>query len=284
MTLFRKTWRVTVGTLQIPAPMRVAFEIERSTRPQPGKATVRLWNLTRDHQAQIEGAAAAQVLVEAGYVGERGAELLFSGELFRARGRSAGAGIRTEGELVDAVTYVEARDGGTAYQHARVSQGFGPGVSVATVLRACAAALGVGAGNVDDVAELAELDAGGDTYPEGTVLAGQAARELTRILSGLGLRWSVQHGVLQVLRRGEGLRTAVRLSPETGLVGRPELGTRGRVKAKSLLNSELSPGRIVLLEGTRIRGRYRVEAVKYSGDSHAKDWYSECELVAAEAA
>lgn len=287
MTSFRRDWAVTIGTLRIPAPMRVAFEIERSTRPHPGKATVKVWNLTRDHQAQIERAELAQVVIEAGYEGDRGAEVLFRGELFRARGRQASkpTGIRTEQDGTDAVTYVEARDGGDGYQHARISQSFEAGVSVQTVLRACADALGVGRGNVDQVAELAVLDAGGGTYPEGTVLRGQVSRELTRLLDGLGLRWSVQLGALQIVRRGAALATsAVRLAPESGLVGEPDVGTRGRVKVVSLLNSELAPGRIVLLESRRIEGRFRVDAVKYSGDSHAQDWYAECELATPEAA
>lgn len=277
-TLFRRAWRVTVGTLQIAAPLRVAFEIERSVRSVPNKATVQLWNLTRDHQAQIEQAAAAQVRIEAGYEGDRGLELLFVGELWRARG--AGQAIRTDRQgSTDAVTHVEARDGGIAYQQARVERSFEAGVSVATVLRACADALGVGAGNLGDVVELAELDAGGSVYPEGTVLSGQASRELTRILDSLGLRWSVQGGALQVLRRGAALRSqAVRLTPSTGLVGAPEVGTRGAVKVVALLTPDLWPGRAVVLESARLTGRYLIRSTRYRGDSHGTDWYAECDL------
>lgn len=280
MKLFGRAWRVTIGTLRVSAPLRVAFEIERSVRATPGKATVRIWNLTRDHQAQIEQATAAQVIVEAGYE-ERGIEQLFRGELFRARGQHGGAqpGIRTEYDAVDAVTIVEARDGGREYQQARIERSFEPGVSVSTVLRACVDALGVGPGNLDEVAARAELEAGGSTYPEGTVLSGQASAELTRILRGLGLRWSVQHGALQVLERGRALQTqAVRLAPDTGLVGSPEVGTRGRVRAVSLLQSELWPGRVVVLESERVRGRYVARSVTYRGDSHGQDWYAECDL------
>ena len=280
--LFERVWRVTVGTLRVDVPMRIAFEVERSVRPTPNKATVQVWNLTRDHQAQIEQAADAQVIVEAGYVGDRGLETIFAGQLWRARGRTSGpSSIRTERSgAVDAVTHVEARDGGAAYQQARVERSFGPGVSVATVLRACADALGVGAGNLDDVADLAELDAGGTTYPEGTVLSGQAARELTRILDPLGLRWSVQSGALQVLRLGRSLRSeAVHLTPSTGLVGTPEVGTRGSVKAISLLTPDLWPGRAVVLESARVSGRYLVRATTYRGDSHGQDWYAECDLM-----
>lgn len=282
MTSFIRDWRVTVGTLRLPKPLRVAFEVERDLHAAPNKATVQAWNLTRDHQAQIEQAAEAQVVIETGYSSDRGLEQIFSGELHRARGRSAAngqPGIRSDAGRTDVVTHVEARDGGTAYQQARVSQSFGPGTRVATVLRACASAMGVGAGNVDDVADVAELVAGGSTFPEGTVLAGQASRELTRILGALGLRWSVQHGALQILRAGEPLATeAVLLEASTGLVGVPEVGTRGRVKASSLLNTSLAPGRPVVLRSARVSGRYVVHAVKYRGDTYANEWFADCEL------
>lgn len=282
MTFFRKTWRVTVGTLRISAPIRVAFEIERSVHSRPGKASVRIWNLTREHQSQIEQIETAQVVVEAGYEDDRGLGQIFRGELFRARGRGSPPGIRTEADTVDAVTLVEARDGGREFQQARISRSFEPRVSVTTVLQALADALDVGPGNLSEVAAVAELEAGGSTYPEGIVLSGQASGELTRILRGLGLRWSVQHGALQILRRGEALQTqAVRLADETGLVGSPEVGSHGRIKATSLLTSELWPGRVVLLESARVRGRYTCRAVKYSGDSHGQQWYAECDLAPA---
>lgn len=282
-TLFDRVWRVTIGTVRINKPMRVAFEVERSVRPRPNAAKVRLWNLTREHQAQIEGARAAQVIVEAGYEDDRGLAQIFRGELFRARGNHPPS-IRSAREGTDAVTYIEARDGGVAYGTARVAHSFDPGVRIATVLRTCADALGVGAGNIDDVADVAELEAGGDTYPEGLVLSGQAAHEMTRLLRGLGLRWSIQFGAVQVTRRGEALSAqAVRLAPETGLVGSPAIGNRGRVTVRAQLTPQLWPGRPVVLEAERVRGRYVCRAVKFTGDSHGADWIAECEL-ASEAA
>lgn len=276
MTQWLRTWRVTVGTLRVSEPMRVAFEIERSVRPTPGKAVVRIWNLARDHQAQIEQAAGGQVVIEAGHRSARGLVQLFRGELVRARGGDQA--LRSTRDGLDVVTRIEARDGGRAYQGARISQSFEPGVSVATVLRACADSLGVGEGNLRD-ALAAQLEAGGDRYPEGTILSGQAAHELTRILDGLGMRWSVQHGALQVLRVGRAMPAqAVRLTPGTGLVGSPEVGTRGRVKVRALLSADIAPGRPVVLESERARGRYVVRAVKYSGDSHAQDAYVDAEL------
>jgi hypothetical protein len=277
MTLFRREWAVTVGAIRVMNPIRVAFDIERTTRSRPNTATVRIWNLTRSHQREIEQAATAQVVIEAGHAEHRGAETIFVGELFRARGQRASA-IGTDISGLDAVTSIEARDGGRAYQRARISQGFEAGVSVVTVLRALARAMGVGNGNLDQVAGI-ELDAGGTSYPEGTTLTGQASRELTRILRPLRLTWSVQHGHLQILRRGTALQTtAVRLTPSSGLVGSPEVGTRGKVTATALLTPDLWPGRQVVLDSERVDGTFLCTTVRYRGDSHANEWFAECEL------
>lgn len=274
MTLFGRAYRVTVGTLRVSAPLRVAFEIERTTRSTPNKASVRLYNLTRDHQAQVQDAAEAQLVIEAGYDGERGPEQLFRGEVTRSRGNGPPS-QRSEKSGADVVTYVEGRDAGAAYSRARVAQSFEPGVSVVTVLRACADAMGVGPGNVDEVSRLAA----GQTFAEGVTLSGSAPRELTRLLRQLGLRWSVQHGALQLLRQGDALQTrAMRLTPGTGLLGSPTVGSRGRVTVRALLSPDLWPGRRVALESERVEGRYVCRAVTYRGDSHGQDWLAECEL------
>lgn len=282
-TLFDRDWRVQIGQLVVRKPLHVQFEIERTTRPQPNAATIRIYNLTRDHQALIEGSTPeTAVTVEAGFVGST--SQIFGGHVARARagGRSGGGTIptRTEADGTESVSIVECLDGGRSYAQARVAHSYQPGVSVLTVLRDCARALGLGEGNLREVERFAQLEGGQTTYPEGTVLAGQASRELTRILASYGLRWSVQHGAVQVIRRGAALQTqAVRLSSRTGLVGAPERGTRGRVKARALLTPELWPGRRVVLDADRVRGQMTIRSIKYEGDTHADTWFATLELV-----
>jgi hypothetical protein len=290
--LSQRLYRATVGTLRIGAPARVAFEIERSVRATPNKATLKLYNLSLAHQRQIEQSGAAQVVIEVGHASTaRGLEQIFRGELFRGgRGgtgasASGGAGsqpaIRSEVTPVEVVTHVEARDGGAAYQQARTARAYEPDVAIETVLRALIADVGIGAGNVDDtVAAIATT--GATTFGEGFTSSGQASRELTRVLRTFGLRWSIQHGAFQALAGTTPLATqAVLLSPRTGLIGSPEPGTRGRVKARAILTPDIWPGRAVVVESARVSGRFVTRGMKSTGDSHANDWTSELELEAA---
>lgn len=273
MTSFIRLARVTVGTLRASSPLRISFDIERSVHGR-GKARVEIANLTRSHQGEVTAGAGAQLIVEAGYRDARGLEMLFSGQVARAIGRDQPSrGSRTEAR--DVITFVEGTDAGIDLRERRVSQSFERGVQVATVIRACADALGVGAGNLED----ALASVGSPTLPAGTVLTGVAARELTRLLSSFDLRWSVQLGALQVLAPGAALSVeAVRLTPATGLVREPEVGTRGRVRITALLTPDIAPGRPVFLESRRATGRYVTRSAQYVGDTSGDDWYVHADL------
>jgi hypothetical protein len=273
VTSFVRLARVTVGTLRAAAPLRIAFEVERSVHGR-GKARATVYNLTRSHQSEIEAAADAQLVVEAGYRDDRGLEMLFSGRVARSHGHDQPSrGSRSEGR--DVATFVDGTDGGIEMRERRVSGSYGPGVQVATVARACADALGVGAGNLEEA--LAAV--GSPTLPAGTVLTGSAARELSQLLASFDLHWSVQHGALQVLGLGGALPVeAVRLTSSTGLIGEPELGTRGRVRVTALLTPDIAPGRPVLLESRRASGRYVTRSARYTGDTEGDEWFVTADL------
>lgn len=274
--LFLREWRLQVGELVVERPLRVSFDLERTTRSQPNTGTIRAYNLSRDSQALVEGAAGATVSLSAGFRDQTAQ--IFLGQVSRARGNEV-APVRSSSDGLEVVTLVEVTDAGQAYRQARVAQTFQPGVSVLTVLRACVGALGVGEGNLREVEAFAELEGGQTVYPEGTVLAGQAARELSRILRSYGLRYSVQHGAIQVTRRRRALQTrAVLLRSGSGLVGAPDIGTGGRVKVRAALTPDLWPGRRVVLEAERVEGQFLVDAIRYEGDSHGDAWWATCEL------
>jgi hypothetical protein len=198
----------------------------------------------------------------------------------RRSGRDAQPTIRTEIAGLDAVTHIEARDGGREYQQGRTARSYGPGVRPSTVLRGLVTDSGASFGNVNEAAAI--MDASGITFDEGFVVAGSAARELAQLLRIFGLRYSIQRGAFQAMRGGAPLQiTAVRLAPETGLIDDPEPGTRGRAKATAILTSDIWPGRAVVIDHPRMSGNFVVRSMKSTGDSHTNEWQSELELEAA---
>jgi hypothetical protein len=266
--LFKRAWKVKVDTLQF-SELDISFEVEKTGRREPNKCSLKIWNLTRDHRRQLEaltvrrGQGQIRVELEAGYQNQLG--LIFRGDLRRASSHREGP---------DVITEVEGEDGGRAVLWGRVNRSFPAGTPVETVLRACAEAMGVGMGNLAEASAGARLEGGGNTFAEGTVLSGPAAEELDHLLRSMGLRYSVQNGVLQILQRGQALQTtAVRLSPTTGLVDSPEVNADGTVSATCLLNPDIYPGRQVQFDSVDLAGTYRVEKAKYQGDSFGGEWY-----------
>lgn len=267
-----KAWRVRVDTLRFTG-LDISFDVEKSLRREPNKCTLRVLNLSADHRRQLEqlnttrkrGPGRIRVELEAGYR-ETGMSMVFRGDLRTA--------LSTQEDDGTWVTTLEGEDGGRAVLWARVNRSFPAGTRVDQVIRACAEAMGVGVGNLEDAIQGARLEGAGATFTEGTVLSGPAPDELDGVLRSVGLTWSVQNGVLQLLQRGQALQTtAVRLTSDTGLVGTPGRAADGTVTAKAFINPELYPGRQIQLDSPNVRGFFRVRKAKYSGDSAGDTWY-----------
>lgn len=272
--LFSRDWRVTVDGLRLEG-MDVAFKVEKSTKKEPNTCELRIWNLSSAHRQQLEGLSVKgknaqgriRVEIEAGYVGRR--HLIFRGDLRRAV---------TKREGPDLVTEIEGDDGGFSLLRAQVDKSFPAGTPVHYVVQGCARALGVGVGNLAELASDLRTQGGG-TFPTGTVLSGPASVELDRVLRSCGYRWSVQNGVLQLQRPGRALGTvAVLLTSDTGLIGRPSADADGTLSLQALLIPDLYPGARVKLDTEDLKGVYGIEKAVYTGSSHGQEWYADLEV------
>lgn len=279
--LYRRAWALEVGSLRIDGrrpdqlrPLDVSFEVEKSTKREPNTFSASIRNLAPEHRAELEGASSIRVSLEAGY--EDLISTIFEGDLRDGRSKKA---AKRRVDNVDVITELEGEDGGSSYRTATVQRSFAAGTSVSTVLEAAVDALGVGPGNLRELGAAVELEAGGGTYPEGTVLSGQAHREVDRIVRSVGLTWSVQNGNLILRRRNQPVEaTAYHLTPRSGLIGSPSKDNEGLISAVALLIPELYPGRRVVLDSQELDAQTYVDRVKYVGDTAGNDWYAELEL------
>lgn len=263
-TLFGRRWRVQVGTL-VTSDVDITFKIKRTLASRPGTLELSLYNLSADHRAEIEGSRRAGVQLDAGYVGA--VSMLFAGDVRRAS---------TKRDGTDLVTTVTAGDGEHAVRNARVVGSFARGTPLDAMAQAIAAGMGVGVGNATT---MLQNIAGGRTARGGTLVDGTAAQELTRLCAAAGLEWSIQDGALQLLTLGGALqRTAIRLADGTGLIGSPEKGKAGKVKASALIIPDLVPGRLVVVDSSTVIGGYRIESSETTGDTRGDDWTVAMEL------
>lgn len=266
--LYRRVAKLSINAADL-SDLRVAFSIKKTLTKEPNTAEIRVWNLSAESRKAIADRH-LPVILSAGYAESVG--VVFRGDLRFVSHERVGP---------DWVTKLNCGDGEKSITGDRISRSFGPGTPASQVLLSVKAALnGVSAGNFDQaVAGITGV------FENGVALAGDAFAQAEKIARGRGFTLSVQDGALSLIpENGAEAGTATLLTPETGLVGSPEIaspekvGAPVKVKVKSLLQASLRPGRAVDLRSAAIAGLFRVDAVNHQGDTHGSDWFSDVEL------
>lgn len=251
--------------------LRVKFQIEKTSDSTANKAEIEITNLSRDTRSRIREKDAL-IRLFAGYTGDLGAVLLFTGNAQR---------IVTDIETPDIVTKIEAQDGQRTLRESRTSFSYGDRTSVNTIVNRLANELGIPL----------RQDFSIPGFYNGYSFNGRAKDGLDAICRNAGYEWSVQDNEIQIIPVGGNTgQIAVNLTPETGLVNEPErladqegeleeaLEKELEWRITSLLNPRLTPGGLVNIESQITTGVFTVEKVRHYGDSRGKEWYSEIEV------
>lgn len=257
--------------------LRCTFKVKKTLKPTPNTCEIKVWNLAGASRRVLEDANKLAVRLEAGYE-KTGTSQLYFGET-----RAATTEWDPDGSCISTMT---SGDSEKEIAEARIHVSIGPGVPPNVAMMSVARALGVSEGNLTKAAALMATKGLPTTmYGPGTVISGNAARELTDICRSAGLEWSIQDGKLQILNLGAALSDqAVELSSDTGLVGSPQIDFNASskkkqggifVKAKCLIIPELACGRKVSFDSREVKGGFRIEQIEYTGDTHGDDWYAE---------
>lgn len=273
--LFDRSVKCNIGGLVIESPMegeessaalRVSFKIPRSLRRDPNTSTLSIYNLSKDSRAQLQEKD-LETTIEAGYVDA--ISQIFGGEMQLATSINDG---------VDWVTTIQSDDGGKQYQTARINESIKGPAKVGDVLKKVAEAMGLGEGNFLDKAGKGSVRGSLSEWTSGMVLSGRAEQQLDKIVRSMGYSWSIQDGQLQLLELEETIGDQVNtLRPGTGLIGSPEAGENGIVKARSLIQPDLQPGKKVEIVSSEVDGFFRIEKTVYTGDTRGSDWYADIE-------
>lgn len=255
---------------------RVTFEIEKTLKPDPNSAEIKIYNLSPDERHKFSNVKAPNVQLRAGY----GSTLstLWLGQLIH---------VMHVRESPDWVTILTTGDGVEAYRKARVRLSFGPGTTIDLVLEQLASALGVKRGNLDLAKIKAQLrSTGAAAFAAGCTLNGSAAYELTALCQSAGLQWSIQDGALQFVDLNNAVENfAIVLTeadeqkgiPSTGLLPGTSVDNSGIVHGRTLLIPDMFPGRQVIITAPYVTGAFRLEKCNYAGDTHADDWFVDFE-------
>ena len=250
--------------------LRIVGSITKTNQREPNTAEIKIYNLAPTTRAQLQGKG-DRVVVEAGYRAA-GYSRIFVGDTRTIDHRREGP---------DVVTILKCGDGERSVRYAYASESFAGGSTVADVVDHCAKSMGLALGNVG-----VQLPALGKTLFQGWTAHGFASTELDRVLRAVGYGYSIQDGEIQILAPGESIaQTIPVLSPETGLLGSPEMGspeTKGKptsLKFRSLLLPSARPGGRVQLVCERYNGVFKIKKASHSFDTMGGDWMTDYESV-----
>lgn len=278
------------GNAIVVRDLRVTIDIEKSLEKEPNTCQLCIFNLAADTRRAIADET-IQVFVDVGYNGAR--DRLFAGDVIWQRSRLMG---------VDWETEIQVGDGSRAFKEAQVNRSFKAGVTLETALKEVVAALDLNMPRGFVGPELSQQ------FASGLVLHGPAHKILTMLLDSKAAHldqdkfsWSIQDGVLQILRESEVKRgTAVVISQDSGLIGVPESGApvvqkgikkgikiKGSTKKgkppiisfETIIKPELVPGGLVQLKSRSTNGSFKLLRVTHSADTEGDTRTTACEAV-----
>jgi hypothetical protein len=293
MSRFDRVYRLLVGKgggqgVEIVAPLRVTFQIEKTAKEEPNYHTIRVFNLAPERRREFERPD-IRVELHAGYAQEDGPLLMAAGAVVDAYTYFDGPDVVTELRVADG--YIEIRD-------SAVSLGYGPGITSSAVLRDLSTQMKLPLLLGEDVPDR--------SWANGFSFYGPSRAALHKITAGSGSEWSIQNQQLQIVaKRGVTRRGAFVLAADSGLIGYPERTHKNaQEKAKvtdkdtgkdkrlvsakqqrngwrvtSLLLPTINPGDLVKMESRSVEGFYRADKVTHNGDSEGGDWQTELDLV-----
>lgn len=317
---FDRRVEVKVGALDIKG-LHASFRVVKTSKKEPNSCELTIFGLNKDHRDQIAQADNPIVQIKAGYHGREssnGALAAVDAALSAFGGgepsESAGFGLIFLGNVRDAasvkvppewITTLESGDGEKATRFSRINKSFAAGTSLAVVMSEVAKSMDVGIGNAVEKALSGNLLEAGAEFLNSVTLSGQSSKEMDRIVKSAGLEWSIQDGVLQVLEVGKPLAdVSIVIKSTTGMIGSPTIGTDGILRVRTLLNSDIVPGRELEVTSEVLSGvgggagllgaaagavgfgaspptsRFRVERVEYLGSNYDHDFY--CDIEATE--
>ena len=291
MQYWKQVYRIVFPKLNITFEnnLHIGFSIEKDTTKESNKAKLEIYNLSEATRKKIE-LADTEVEIYAGYERAGGAILAFKGTVTYGFTRDAGT---------DCITTLDLADGTVALRDSYCSLSYAPGTSAKTIIQRCANEMGVPVVYGDDVGEL-------ESYKNGFSFIGQAKDGLTEICDALGLSWSIQNNILNIiLAGGTSTNRGLVFSPQSGLVGVPERIVQAEYKSNksnpkktqkerakkekprkkagwkinTLLVPSVNPADMVKVESKWVSGWFRVEKVAHRGDYNGTNWESAMELI-----
>ena len=284
MPLFNRTASVEIGAASLglgvfgPADkaikvsnLRIMFDIKKTNKPETNTADISIYNLNQDNRENVVKTEKVLIL-NAGYADATGLEKLFVGYVVNTNHAREGA---------DIISKIQCEDGSKPLRETKINKPFTAGTGAKKIIQDIIKELPISSQNVD----LTGID--DKKFVNGFAASGIFSKIMDNLVGDLNLEWSIQDNELQIIERGKtNQRTALLLSPETGLIGSPEQlqnlneddeeEIKPGWRVKSLLFPKITIGNKIAIESRAIKKNtyFKVISVQHIGDTFGNDWNS----------
>lgn len=276
--LYDRAYTLTIGRgvegVKI-TELHVEFNVVHQ-KGAPNEGTFIVYNFAESTRRRLsedgEDGLPLRILFEAGYQGD-------PSQLFLGRVRRNGVISRRQG--ADWVTEITADDGGPEIRRADVDISFPKGTPVTDVMSQLVDATGLNPGDLIERVQQKGFAGTLSEFKRGFTASGNADKVLKDLGRALGVTVSVQDGAYTAFESQSGsVDVGIVVSPDTGLIESPELGDKGVLRVRTLLQPSLRPGHQIKLESEQFNGRYRVEKATHNGTFRGPNWFTDLDLKA----
>ena len=258
--------------------LHITFKVNKRSdnKRRTNKATVKIYNLSEEHQKYIE-APFVECVLSVGYIGA-GMHRLFAGQVTVAG---------TEKEGTETVTEIQIDSLYTQLNHKTVSKTAPAGVSVKGVIENLVK-------EMDGVSRVVFSGTNiTKSFVDGYPLSGSPRQILNELGEAFELEWQIDDDVMYIQDAGKSYMLdnskAFKISETSGLIDRPYFdqiekqrgkkdklrAARNGLKLKILLNPAIVAGSIAYIEYGDKTGYYKVERLTHSGEYLGNDWTTE---------
>jgi len=247
--------------------LKIAFDIEKTDKPEPNTAKIQIYNLSKETHDKI-CVAENHCTLKAGYADETVTAILF-GDVVK--------GTRKKSDT-EYVSEIEVKDGRVAVQSGQVSVSYEKNTDALTIVQEMIDAIGLPSKGT-------ELIPAGAKYPGAFSDIGQAADILREVLNKYELHYTIQNEMIYILKEGEASEsTGLLLTTETGLLTTPqpvsdkteetdtEKEAANRWEFRTMLFPQLIPGAACKVESSTITTEMKIAISKFTGDNWLSDF------------
>lgn len=276
------------ATLKVVEGLTVRFSVTKDVSSKPNTGEITIYNLSKASRDALAQEKDYVIALRVAYGPSSTPALLFVGDIQKVVSTRSGADWETKITAGDGEQALTTNIEPTTFKAGTTSK-----EQVTHIL---------GKEMKDMAVGFVTSALGKSKSKRGKTVEGRAGDVVAKIAGDAGGEFSIQDGEAQItepdLDTGE---EAVLVSPGSGLIGSPAFVSREvRVKGndgkpvkgkdgksvkhkvdgiefKCLINPDLKPGRAVRVVSEHFDGFYKVNKVKFEGETRGTSWYANCE-------